>query len=69
MGEAKRKVTVIYCCDDDLAIYRKTQHFHLNSYGDMIIPQDFKRGKTIVALCEGEIDIINSIGDKLVQHY
>ncbi len=69
MGEAKRKVTVIYCCDDDLAIYRKTQNFHLNAYGDMIIPQEFKRGKTIVAVCDGEIDIINSIGDKLVQHY
>ncbi|WP_232771518.1 TIGR02922 family protein [Colwellia sp. 12G3] len=45
MGEAKRKVTVIYCCDDDLAMYRKTQSFNLNAYGDMIIPQEFKRGK------------------------
>jgi uncharacterized protein (TIGR02922 family) len=69
MGEAKRKVTVIYCCDDDLAIYRKTQSFNLNAYGDMIIPQDFKRGKTIVAMCDGDIDIINSVGDKLVDEY
>ena len=69
MHEAKRKVTVIYCCDNDLALYRKTQSFNLNDYGDMIIPQDFKRGKTIVAVCEGEIDVINSIGDKLVAEY
>ena len=69
MSEAKRKVTVIYCCDDDLALYKKTQSFNLNVYGDMIIPQDFKRGKTIVALCEGDIDVINSVGDKLTEEY
>ena len=69
MSKAKRKVTVIYCCDDDLAMYRKTQNFNLNAYGDLIIPQDFKRGKTIVALCEGEVDIINSVGDKLIGAY
>jgi len=69
MGEATRKVTVIYCCDEKLAMYRKIQSFNLNAYGDMIIPQDFKRGKTIVAVCDGEIDIINSVGDKLVEEY
>lgn len=69
MSEATRKVTIIYCCDDDLTLYRKTKNFNLNAYGDMIIPQDFKRGKTIVAVCEGEIDVINSVGDKLVNEY
>jgi len=66
MCEAKRKVTVIYCCDNELTMYRKTQSFNINAYGDMIIPQEFKRGKTIVAVCEGDIDVINSVGDKLV---
>lgn len=69
MSEGKRTVTVIYCCDGDLALYNITQSFNLNDYGDMIIPQDFKRGKTIVAVCAGEIDIINSVGDKLVTEY
>ncbi|ALO33969.1 hypothetical protein CMT41_03930 [Colwellia sp. MT41] len=69
MSAAKRKVTVIYCCDDDLAMYRKTQTFNLNAYGDMIIPQEFKRGKTIVAVCDGDVNVINSVGDKLVDEY
>jgi len=69
MSEAKRKVTIIYCCDNDLALYRKTQVFNLNAYGDMVIPQDFKRGKTIVAVCDGEINIINSVGDRVVEEY
>jgi uncharacterized protein (TIGR02922 family) len=69
MSEVQKKVTVIYCCDNDLEIYRKIQNFNLNAYGDMIIPQDFKRGKTIVALCDGEIDVINSVGDRLIAEY
>ncbi len=67
--EAKRTVTVIYCCDEDLALYRKTESFSLNVYGDMVIPRDFKRGKTIVAVCEGEVDVINCVGDKLIKEY
>ena len=69
MCEAKRTVTVIYCSDGELELFRKTQSFNLNAYGDMIIPQDFKKGKTIVAVCDGEIEIINSIGDRLVAEY
>jgi uncharacterized protein (TIGR02922 family) len=69
MTDTTRKVTVIYRCDDDLSLYRKTQSFNLNVYGDMVIPHDFKRGKTIVAVCEGEVDVINSVGDKLVREY
>ncbi|MBU2869224.1 TIGR02922 family protein [Colwellia sp. E2M01] len=69
MEQTKRIVTVIYCCDNDLMIYRKTQSFNLNDYGDMIIPQHFKRGKTIVAVCAGEINVLNSVGDKLIAEY
>lgn len=66
MCGAKREVTVIYCCDDNLAIYRKTQSFNLNAYGEVIIPQDFKEGKTIVAVCDGDINVTDSLGEKLV---
>ncbi|MFQ3264176.1 MAG: hypothetical protein ACI9U5_000038 [Colwellia sp.] len=69
MSEVKRTVTVIYCCDDDLAMYRKTENFNLNAYGDMVIPHDFERGKIIVAVCDGDIDITNSVGDKLLEEY
>jgi hypothetical protein len=35
----------------------------------MIIPNHFKVGKTIVAMCDGEVDIINTVGDKLINPY
>ncbi|GAA0813866.1 hypothetical protein GCM10009111_09850 [Colwellia asteriadis] len=69
MGEAKRTVTVIYCSDGELELFRETQRFALNFYGDMIIPERYKRGKTIVAVCEGEVEILNSIGDRLIAEY
>jgi uncharacterized protein (TIGR02922 family) len=69
MCEAKRTVTVIYCCDGELELFRETRNFSLNVYGDMIIPEKYKRGKTIVAVCEGEIEILNSIGDRLIAEY
>jgi uncharacterized protein (TIGR02922 family) len=69
MSEAKRTVTVIYCSDGELELFRETRHFSLNVYGDMIIPEKYKRGKTIVAVCEGEVEILNSVGDRLVAQY
>ena len=69
MSQATRTVTVIYCCDGQLELFRETQSFNLNAYGDMIIPERYKRGKTIVAVCEGEVEILNSIGDRLIAEY
>jgi uncharacterized protein (TIGR02922 family) len=69
MCEAKRTVTIIYCCEGELELFRDTRHFSLNVYGDMIIPDKYKRGKTIVAICEGEIKILNSVGDRLISQH
>ena len=69
MCEAKRTVTIIYCCEGELELFRDTRKFNLNVYGDMIIPDKYKRGKTIVAICEGEIKILNSIGERLTSQY
>lgn len=69
MSEVNREVTVIYCSDDDLELYQKKHSFEVNDYGDMVIPPDFKEGKTIVALCDGDIKILNSIGDRLISQY
>ncbi len=69
VSETNRKVTVIYCSDYDLSLYRKTKTFKLDAYGKLIIPSQFTVGKTIVAMCDGEVDIINTIGDKLVSPY
>jgi len=38
--------------------------FPQNTNGRVIIPEPYKEGKSIVAVCDGEVDILNKIGDR-----
>jgi len=66
MVNIKRKVTIIYYRDDDLELHHKIKTFEQNADGRVIIPQEFKEGKSIIAVCDGEIDILNKIGDRVM---
>ena len=60
-----RTVTVIYYCDTSLELLHETQAFHQNEHGRVILPEDFKTGKSIIAVCDGEIQILNKLGDRI----
>lgn len=62
----KRKVTVIYYCDDGLELHHQVKTFEQNENGRVIIPQEFKDGKSIIAVCDGEVVILNKIGDRIL---
>jgi len=62
----KRKVTVIYYCDDGLELHHQVKTFEQNEDGRVIIPQEFKDGKSIIAVCDGEVVILNKIGDRIL---
>jgi len=62
----KRKVTIIYYCDDGLELHHKVKTFDQNAEGRVIIPQDFKERKSIIAVCDGEVDILNKMGDRIM---
>jgi len=66
MSALQRKVTIIYYCDDDLELYHKVKIFEKNEEGRVIIPQAFKDGKSIIAVCDGEVEILNKIGDRIL---
>ena len=53
MSEVNREVTVIYCSDDDLALYQKKHSFEVNDYGDMVIPQILKKVKLLLLYVMG----------------
>jgi uncharacterized protein (TIGR02922 family) len=63
-------VTLIYYSDDSLELLHKIESF-LQSYveGRVVIPESFKKGKSIIAVCEGEINILNKIGDRIISAY
>jgi uncharacterized protein (TIGR02922 family) len=62
----KRKVTIIYYCDDGLELHHQVKTFEQNEDGRVIIPQEFKDGKSIIAVCDGEVVILNKIGDRIL---
>jgi uncharacterized protein (TIGR02922 family) len=61
-----RKVTIIYYQDDGLELHHEVGSFMQNEAGRVIIPQVFKEGKSIVAVCDGEVEILNKVGDRIL---
>ncbi|WP_206485990.1 TIGR02922 family protein [Thalassotalea sp. G2M2-11] len=59
-------VTVIFYDDTSLELMHETHSFIKSERGRVIIPDTFKRGKSIIAVCDGEINIINKVGDRIL---
>ena len=66
MSIQKRKVTIIYYRDDGLELHHEVKTFEQNDDGRVVIPKAFKQGKSIIAVCDGEIEILNKIGDRIL---
>jgi uncharacterized protein (TIGR02922 family) len=66
MSTQQRTVTIIYYNDDGLELHHKVKSFKQNDDGRVIIPQSFKTGKSIIAVCDGEIEILNKVGDRIL---
>ena len=59
-------VTIIYYGDNSLELHHEVKNYPQNGAGRVIIPQEFKEDKSIIAVCLGEITIINKIGDRVI---
>ncbi|WP_371378057.1 TIGR02922 family protein [Thalassotalea aquiviva] len=60
-----QQVTIIFYDELTLELKSELKTLKQNQGGRVIIPQDFKQGKSIVAVCEGEVNILNKQGDRL----
>ena len=61
-----RTVTIIYYSDVSLELMHEVKRFPQNANGRVIIPGDFKDDKSIIAVCDGEINILNKVGDRVL---
>ena len=43
--------------------------FPQNEQGRVIISSAFREGKSIVAVCDGEVEILNRIGDRILSNF
>ncbi|QBG34761.1 TIGR02922 family protein [Litorilituus sediminis] len=59
-------VTIIYYNENCIELQHEVKTYPKSESGRVIIPQDFKDGKSIVAVCLGEIVILNKVGDRVI---
>jgi uncharacterized protein (TIGR02922 family) len=62
----RRTVTVIYYREGSLELVHEVLDFDENQNGRVIIPEAYKEHKSIIAVCNGEIDILNKVGDRIL---
>ncbi len=60
-----RKVTIIYYNDLSLELMSDVRCFPQNKNGRVIIPDDYKIDKSVIAVCDGEITILNKVGERV----
>jgi uncharacterized protein (TIGR02922 family) len=60
------KVTIIYYEDHSLELKHDLKLYPKNTSGRVIIPPSYKEGKSIIAVCLGEITIMNKVGDRII---
>ncbi|XPF93805.1 TIGR02922 family protein [Colwellia sp. RE-S-Sl-9] len=63
---SQRKVTVIYYTEGSLELKHDVKTFEENMNGRVIIPNNFKENKSIIAVCDGEIEILNKVGERIL---
>ncbi|MBL4741248.1 MAG: TIGR02922 family protein [Sneathiella sp.] len=59
-------VTIIYYHEKSLELLNEVRSFPITTQGRVVIPEVFKKDKSIVAVCEGKIKILNKLGDRIL---
>ncbi|MGB1201597.1 MAG: TIGR02922 family protein [Cognaticolwellia aestuarii] len=59
-------VTIIYYQNNSLELHHAVRTLPVSESGRVIISEGFKLNKSIVAVCKGEITILNKIGDRIL---
>lgn len=59
-------ITIIYYCDSALELKHQVFSLDKSESGRVIIPEELKKDKTIVAVCNGDVEIINKLGERIL---
>lgn len=59
-------IRLLYYNENCLELKHEIKNYPQNESGRVIIPPEFKKDKSIVAVCLGEVTIINKIGDRIM---
>ncbi|MDN3652034.1 TIGR02922 family protein [Thalassotalea ponticola] len=59
------QVTVIYYETVSLELLHEVVDFEVNEQGAVIVPPEYQQEKSIIAVYEGELNIINKVGERV----
>ncbi|NRA55826.1 MAG: TIGR02922 family protein [Gammaproteobacteria bacterium] len=57
--------TIIYSCNNSITISHEILNISVEVGKRVIIPDDFKKDKIIIAVCEGEVNVLNTLGERI----
>lgn len=60
-----KEVTIIYYGEGSLEVKYGVDEFPLLESGRVVIPESYKKNKSIIAVCEGRVEILNKFGDRI----
>ncbi len=60
----KKTVSIFYYCEDSVELGVYIGECPVALSGRVVIARSFKKGKTIIAVCEGEVKVLNKLGDR-----
>ncbi|NRA82870.1 MAG: TIGR02922 family protein [Gammaproteobacteria bacterium] len=59
-------VTILYCENTSMQLFHEVCQFPLNDNDRVIIPGWYRKGKIIIAVCDGKVSIRNTLGERIL---
>ncbi len=60
-----KEVTIIYYGEESLELKHGVESFPQLKNGRVVIPESYKQDKSIIAVCEGRVNILNKFGERI----
>jgi uncharacterized protein (TIGR02922 family) len=60
-----KEVTIIYYGEQSLELQHSVEVFPQLNSGRVVIPESYKEDKSIIAVCEGRVNILNKFGERI----
>lgn len=60
-----KQVTILYYDINSLELKHSIEFFPKAETGRVVISNAYKKDKSIIAVCDGEVTILNKIGDRI----
>jgi uncharacterized protein (TIGR02922 family) len=64
-SEKMKEVTIIYYSEQSLELKHSVEFFLQLNNGRVVIPESYKENKSIIAVCEGRVNILNKFGERI----